>query len=176
MVNKQEAIGIFLSIAFMALVLAFFRFQNIGDFAANEEVSGNHPAAVVVATSDEKELASALSDAAGITGEMERLIIDDIRAGAGTAVKKGDTVTVDYVGTTQNGFTFDSSYEKGQPFTFTVGEGDVIEGWDLGIVGMKEGGQRILVIPADMAYGNAQVGPIPPNSVLVFSIELVSIK
>ena len=71
---------------------------------------------------------------------------------------------------------FDSSYERGEPFSFTLGKGTVIEGWEKGLIGMKVGGQRILAIPSAMAYGNRQVGPIPANSPLVFTIELVKIN
>ncbi len=76
----------------------------------------------------------------------------------------------------QDGTEFDSSYNRNTPFSFTVGEGRVIQGWEKGLLGMKVGGQRVLVIPSDMAYGNRQVGPIPPNSVLVFAIELLEVK
>jgi peptidylprolyl isomerase len=83
---------------------------------------------------------------------------------------------VHYVGTLQNGTEFDNSKKRGQPFEFTVGAGQVIKGWDQGLVGMKVGGQRILVIPPDMAYGERGVGPIPGNATLVFSIELIDVK
>ena len=99
-----------------------------------------------------------------------------MRIGSGLEVKKGDVLTVHYVGTTQDGVKFDSSYDRGTPFIFTVGKGEVIAGWEEGLVGMRVGGQRILVIPSDMAYGNRQVGPIPPNSPLVFAVELLTIK
>ncbi|NCN52225.1 FKBP-type peptidyl-prolyl cis-trans isomerase [Candidatus Parcubacteria bacterium] len=159
----------------MALVLAIFQFQNIGDAVA-QLGGGSQSSAVVVATGDDVSIADAVSEAATTKGDLKKLIIDDVRAGTGPEVKKGDTVTVQYVGTTKEGVKFDSSYERGEPFTFTVGTGKVIEGWDEGILGMKIGGQRILVVPAEMAYGNAQVGPIAPNSVLVFSIELLEVK
>jgi len=90
-------------------------------------------------------------------------------------VKVGDRVSVHYVGTLQNGTEFDNSMKRGQPFTFRVGDGSVIKGWDEGLVGMKVGGQRILVVPPEMAYGNTPMGPIPANSTLVFSVELVNI-
>jgi FKBP-type peptidyl-prolyl cis-trans isomerase len=109
-------------------------------------------------------------------GELKQLVIDDVRVGTGVPVENGDLVTVNYIGTTKDGVQFDNSYVRGVPFSFTLGGGKVIKGWEEGLIGMKVGGQRILVIPPDMAYGNAQVGPIPANSVLVFTIELLTIK
>jgi len=88
--------------------------------------------------------------------------------------KKGDRITVHYKGTLTNGKEFDSSYTK-QPFTFTLGSGEVIKGWDEGIAGMKVGGKRKLIIPPDLAYGNRQQGNIPPNSTLIFEVELLKV-
>lgn len=104
------------------------------------------------------------------------LIINEIERGSGAAVVDGDTVTVHYVGTLASGEQFDSSKDRGEPFTFTVGAGRVIAGWEEGIIGMREGGTRVLVIPPDMAYGTRSVGQIPANATLVFAIELLSIK
>ena len=76
----------------------------------------------------------------------------------------------------KNGDEFDNSRKRGTPFEFTVGKGQVIEGWDKGLIGMQVGGTRVLVIPPEMAYGSQGIGPIPGNATLVFSIELVEIK
>ncbi len=110
------------------------------------------------------------------TADMKKLQITDEKVGTGTAAKKGDTVTVNYVGTLENGKQFDSSYSRNQPFTFTIGAGQVIKGWDLGVVGMKVGGKRKLVIPPDLGYGNTAQGSIPANSTLIFDIELLSVR
>ena len=92
------------------------------------------------------------------------------------AAKKGDQLRMNYKGTLQNGKVFDQSYGRG-PFEFELGAGDVIEGWDKGIVGMKVGGKRKLVIPAKMAYGADSPSPdIPANSTLVFEVELLSVN
>ncbi|MCA9363117.1 FKBP-type peptidyl-prolyl cis-trans isomerase [Candidatus Kaiserbacteria bacterium] len=104
------------------------------------------------------------------------MVIDDVKIGAGEEVKSGDTVSVHYIGTLQNGTEFDNSRKRGEPFQFKIGAGMVIKGWDEGLLGMKVGGQRVLVIPPDKAYGEEGVGPIPPNSTLVFAIELVDIR
>lgn len=177
--NKFEAVGIFLSIAVMAIALSVIRFKT-DVFVAQTQVTGDSQAAVVaVSQKDGKEidLEKALTDAHSTEGKLVDLVIDDVRIGSGErAVAKGDTVTVQYIGTTQDGVKFDSSYERGTPFIFTVGGGKVIAGWEKGLIGMKIGGQRILVIPSDMAYGNRQVGAIAPNTNLVFAIELLEIK
>jgi peptidylprolyl isomerase len=101
----------------------------------------------------------------------------DIKEGSGPAAKAGDAVTVNYVGVLyDNGQEFDASWNRGEPFTFTLGAGEVIPGWDQGVTGMKPGGQRELIIPPDLAYGSTENGPIPANSTLVFVVDLVSIN
>lgn len=100
----------------------------------------------------------------------------DLVVGSGVEAKNGDALTVNYAGTLDDGTEFDSSYDRGQSFTFTLGKGDVIKGWDLGLLGMKVGGKRQLVIPPELGYGAAAVGPIPPNSTLHFTVELLSVN
>jgi peptidylprolyl isomerase len=105
-----------------------------------------------------------------------KLITKDLIVGTGPEAKDGDTVTVNYVGVLySNGKVFDASWNRHEPFSFTLGEGKVIPGWDQGVVGMKVGGRRELIIPAPLAYG-AQGSPptIPPNSALVFVVDLLS--
>ncbi len=179
--NKYEAVGIFLSIAVMAVALSIIRFKT-DVFVAQTSVTGDTQGAVVAVSQNDKEkedaeLEKALRDAHSSNGTMNDLVIDDVRIGTGNqVVEKGNTVTVHYIGTTQDGVRFDSSYERGTPFIFTVGGGKVIEGWEKGLIGMKVGGQRILVIPGSMAYGNRQVGTISPNATLVFAVELLKIN
>lgn len=108
--------------------------------------------------------------------QVTELKIEDIKVGTGSAVKSGDTVEMNYVGTLENGSKFDSSYDRSQTFTTQIGVGQVIEGWDKGIPGMKVGGKRKLTIPYQMAYGENGYGPIPPKATLIFEVELVSIK
>jgi peptidylprolyl isomerase len=107
------------------------------------------------------------------------LMIGEIKPGSGTKeVKAGDTIEVNYTGALENGTKFDSSYDKGQTFTVQIGAGRVIKGWDLGVIGMKEGSIRRLIIPGDLGYGAAGAagGAIPPNATLIFDVELVKIK
>lgn len=103
------------------------------------------------------------------------LDVADLVVGSGATAVSGDTLTVHYVGTLTSGTVFDSSRANNQPYTFRLGVGAVIQGWDLGVPGMKVGGKRKLTIPPELAYGSRSVGSIPPNSTLVFEIELLSI-
>jgi FKBP-type peptidyl-prolyl cis-trans isomerase FkpA len=106
-----------------------------------------------------------------------KLEIDDTSPGKGREATTGDTVHVEYTGTLMNGTKFDSTDDHGgEPFKFTIGNGEVIKGWDLGVVGMKVGGKRRLRIPPDLGYGeNGSPPTIPANAGLIFDIELVSI-
>lgn len=107
------------------------------------------------------------------------LQVTDLAVGKGEVAETGMTVTVHYTGTFANGDVFDSSRKSGKPFTFPLGAGQVIRGWDEGVKGMKIGGKRKLVIPPDMAYGErgAPGSPgIPPNATLTFEVELLAIK
>jgi len=103
------------------------------------------------------------------------LVSQDLVVGTGATAAAGDVVTVNYVGTLTNGTKFDSSYDRNAPYTFRLGAGSVIAGWDQGVVGMKVGGKRRLTIPPSLGYGSQANGPIPPNSTLIFEIELLSI-
>ena len=103
--------------------------------------------------------------------------IVDVKVGSGPAAKAGDTVSVHYVGRLVDGTTFDSSKPRGQPFEFVVDRGMVIKGWDLGLVGMRLGGVRRLVIPPEESYGASGAPPaIPPDATLLFEVELLKIK
>ena len=93
----------------------------------------------------------------------------------GDGAKSGDVVTIHYTGTLENGTKFDSSLDRGQPFEFTLGVGQVIKGFDNGILGMKVGEKKRIVISPEDGYGNAAVGSIPPNSTLIFDVELLGI-
>src|SRR5580765_4984657 len=103
--------------------------------------------------------------------------IEDIRQGTGAEARAGNTVTVHYVGTLTDGKKFDSSHDRGKGFTFRLGAGEVIAGWDQGVAGMKVGQVRKLTISPDLAYGARGFPPvIPPNSTLVFEVELLDVR
>ena len=104
-----------------------------------------------------------------------QLGIQDISVGTGAVAQPGDTVTVNYVGTFTDGTVFDSSIARKQPFSFVLGAGKVIPGWDQGVAGMKVGGTRVLVIPPELGYGSQDVGPIPAGSTLIFQIQLLKV-
>lgn len=105
------------------------------------------------------------------------LQIEDIKVGTGAEAQAGKNVTVHYVGTLTNGQKFDSSRDRGKGFGFRLGAGQVIQGWDQGVAGMKIGGVRKLTVPPELAYGAGGFPPvIPPNSTLIFEVELLEVK
>jgi FKBP-type peptidyl-prolyl cis-trans isomerase len=105
-----------------------------------------------------------------------QLVIEDLKVGTGAEARSGANVTVHYVGTLTNGQKFDSSRDRGQGFSFKLGAGQVIKGWDQGVAGMKVGGLRKLTIPPHLAYGERGFpGAIPPNATLVFEVELLGV-
>ena len=176
-INRSEVIGVFLSVAVMALVLGFMRFSN-GNFASIASYENQQASVISVDESDPNQqaaLADAIVDAAP-GANLQSLIIDDVVIGKGESVKAGDVISVHYIGRLQNGQEFDNSYSKGQPFTFKVGAGRVTQGWDDGVLGMQVGGQRILIIPSQLAYGKDGAGPIPGGATLVFAVELLEIN
>ena len=106
------------------------------------------------------------------------LVIEDVVVGDGTEAQDYNKVVVNYTGTLEDGSIFDSSLKPGRtPFTFTLGAGSVIKGWDLGVKGMKVGGKRKLTIPSDLGYGNNGAGNvIPPGATLIFEVELLEVE
>ena len=125
---------------------------------------------------NQQEQASSGANMGDVTTTADGLQIQDLTVGTGQEAKSGDTVTVNYLGTLTNGTKFDSSYDRNQPFTTQIGVGQVIKGWDEGIVGMKVGGKRKLIIPPSLGYGSQAMGSIPPNSTLIFEVELLDVK
>ncbi len=143
-----------------------------------------NPTLFVMASENDQTNGAEIAQASGLGGELnapkERttpsgLRITDLVVGDGAEAIAGQTVSVNYRGTLANGTEFDSSYGRG-PFSFPLGGGRVIQGWDEGVAGMKVGGKRKLVIPPDLAYGDRGAGGvIPPNATLTFEVELLRI-
>ncbi|WYZ34433.1 hypothetical protein EsH8_I_000709 [Colletotrichum jinshuiense] len=121
------------------------------------------------------EKAKQAGKAAGGVKVVQGVTIDDRKVGSGRAVKNGDTVGVRYIGKLDDGKVFDAN-KKGKPFSFKAGKGQVIKGWDVGIIGMTIGGERRLTIPANLAYGSKGLPGIPANSTLTFDVKLLEIK
>jgi len=138
-----------------------------------------NPTLFAMAPDDTRADASALGgplDAPDTTLTASGLSITELQLGDGAVASAGQTVIVNYRGTLENGKEFDSSYGRG-PFSFPLGAGRVIKGWDEGVAGMKVGGKRRLVIPPDLAYGTRGAGGvIPPNATLIFEVELLDIR
>lgn len=181
MLSKFELLGMGASVLCMAAALYLIQVETsllTGVEKVQQTAQLAESGLVVVGGGEDinKERVSALMEASDTRGNLKKLVIDDIMIGTGDEVVVGDTVVVHYIGTLQNGTEFDNSNKRGEPFSFKVGAGRVIKGWEEGLKGMKVGGKRILVIPPDMAYGTQAIGPIPANSTLVFAIELLEIK
>lgn len=180
MFRKYELIGAGVSIACMAVALYLIQVETNLAISPTSSQSATAVESGTVIVGTDKDVTSeriiALEGAVDNSGNVKNMVIDNIKVGEGAEVKNGDTVSVHYVGTLQNGAEFDNSNKRGKPFIFEVGAGEVIKGWDEGLMGMKVGGQRILVIPPEKAYGENGVGPIPGNATIVFAIELLEIK
>ena len=157
--------GIAVTLAIMVVGLFFFYPQFFPIGASND--------GIVAGTTTDTSLESTTTE----TMDTTELKVIDVAVGTGDTVVAGDSITVNYVGKLTNGTVFDASANHGGPATFAIGVGQVIPGWDQGIVGMKVGGKRTLVIPPQLAYGeNGVPGAIPGNATLVFEVELVSLK
>jgi FKBP-type peptidyl-prolyl cis-trans isomerase len=131
----------------------------------------------VVAESTPVEENVATSSSKPMENNTSGLKIEDLVVGTGAEAVAGKTISVHYTGTLTDGTKFDSSKDRGEPFEFTLGAGQVIQGWDKGFAGMKVGGKRKLTIPPEMGYGSQGAGGvIPPNATLIFEVELLGVK
>lgn len=142
-------------------------------FAKNLE-QGPTPSAKTETKSDTKADAKKASVSLGIK-TVKGVTVDDRKIGTGPAAKKGSRVEMRYIGKLKDGKVFDSN-KSGKPFSFKLGTGEVIQGWDIGIAGISAGGERRLTIPANLGYGKQKSGPIPANSELTFDVKCISVK
>lgn len=179
---NKTAIGI---IAFLVLfVVIVYLASNAKTKTATDSMRGDIQISIAPQTEQiqpEVESATNESNSTGGDSSMDNpqgtnLEIKDEKVGDGAAAATGKKVTVHYTGTLTDGTKFDSSVDRNEPFTFTLGEGRVIQGWEQGIQGMKVGGKRKLTIPPSLGYGSQANGPIPANSTLIFEVELLKVE
>jgi FKBP-type peptidyl-prolyl cis-trans isomerase len=171
--NTSEWVAV--GIAVIA-VLLFFIFFGGSLFSSNTENESANNKSDILGNSDTNNVEQKSADiTAPNGGEDNKLVITDIKVGEGAEARAGLQVRVHYTGKLQDGSVFDTSYDRGEPFVFTLGARQVIEGWEKGIEGMRVGGQRMLIIPPEMAYGDRQIGTIPANSTLFFEVELLGV-
>jgi peptidylprolyl isomerase len=174
--QKSKKVGVRLGgaiVAFVALVGALYIFS--GDDPKSTDATTT---TVAVSTTTGSTVPTPPKPVVKFPGTAPtELVVTDLKEGTGEPAKAGDTITLHYVGVlSTDGTEFDNSYDRGQPFSFTIGSGQVIEGWDQGMVGVKAGGQRQLDIPAALAYGDQERGDvIKANSALTFVVDIVSI-
>lgn len=170
--------AILLSVGFMLVCVLVLVFAQVGSkqdaIAAN--VIEATPAPTNLTENNNLIASKPMSDANVVTTDSG-LQYKDLEEGTGETPQRGQTVTVHYTGTLLNGKKFDSSRDRGQPFQFKIGVGQVIKGWDEGVGTMKVGGRRELIIPPELGYGASGAGGvIPPNATLVFDVELLGVK
>jgi len=146
--NKNQWIAVFVSLAFLSYILFTGPIMNF----INPSIEDSQSQARAPETS---------------------FSVEEVAVGTGSIAEPGDTLSVHYVGTLTDGRVFDSSLDRNVPFSFTLGVGQVIRGWDEGLIGMRVGGKRLLTVPPEYGYGDQGVGAIPPNSTLIFTVELL---
>lgn len=162
--RKNEWIAV--SVALVAVIILFFG-GSIWNFIFGDSSASNSSLSVG------EESPTKVQEKMANISEIAGLEIYDMKIGTGIEAAKGMKVKAHYVGVLTDGTQFDSSLQRGVPYEFVLGTGAVIKGWDLGIVGMKVGGVRQLIVSPELAYGPQAIGPIPANSTLIFQIELV---
>lgn len=167
--NTSIATGIVVAIVLIVVTATFFFRINI--FTLFSSSPSSTPITETTSTAVKKS-----PNAPKAILATKKLAITDAVVGTGAVAKDGDTVSVQYIGKLIDGKVFDStSAHGGKPFSFVLGSGQVIKGWDEGLVGMKVGGTRLLIIPPALGYGARALGPIPANSTLIFEVKLLSV-
>jgi len=177
--NKKILKYFFLSISILLVIGFFLTFDGYTpNYNNSEDVLSPEQQQSIEYAAQDKENLTIFGDTnmQKETFDPAKLTIQDLLKGTGAEAMQGNTVTVHYTGTFLNGEKFDSSLDRNRPFSFKIGGGQVIAGWEQGLVGMKVGGKRKLVIPPNLAYGAQGVpGAIPSNATLIFEIELLNV-
>ncbi|MEH2161107.1 MAG: FKBP-type peptidyl-prolyl cis-trans isomerase [Nostoc sp.] len=170
---------IFLSVAFMLMCVVLLVVGQVGskqNTAIAAQLTQTPPAATTVTENNILIASKTMPDANAVTTPSGLKYVE-LKEGTGATPQPGQTVEVHYVGTLEDGTKFDSSRDRGQPFSFKIGVGQVIKGWDEGLSTMKVGGRRQLIIPPELGYGARGAGKvIPPNATLLFDVELLEVK
>ncbi len=170
--NSTDQFNIFSFLGYI-LAVGLVTFGLIYFFKANNNIS---PVAENTPVG-ENVVSKEITDKNTMQENVTELKIDDLIVGTGDEAVAGKDISVHYTGTLVDGTKFDSSKDRGEPFEFTLGAGQVIKGWDQGFAGMKVGGKRRLVIPSSLGYGEqGAAGLIPPNATLIFEVELLGVK
>lgn len=172
---NNKLIIVFFGMVFVVLALFIWNQESKGTI---KRVPTSQQEGIIIPESEISptiEVTTAVTD--DIIEDVKELKIEDIKIGTGDEAVSGKKVTVNYLGYLTNKTKFDSSYDRGEPFSFNLGAGQVIQGWDQGVVGMRVGGKRKLTIPSDLGYGSRGAGgAIPPNATLVFEVELLKVE
>jgi FKBP-type peptidyl-prolyl cis-trans isomerase len=171
--------SILLSVGFMLVCVVVLVLAQVGskqDSAIAANITTTAPAPTSL-TENNILIASNTMSEANVVTNPSGLKYVEVEEGTGATPESGQTVVVHYTGTLEDGTKFDSSRDRNQPFSFKIGVGQVIQGWDEGLSTMKVGGRRQLIIPSELGYGSRGAGGvIPPNATLLFDVELLDIK